>query len=721
MIYLVPILTQWKQDYNFVGSYYVNVGNNPPDQQTDWAVSLPYYKALIDLGGEIGSHSYTHPENTNLLSASQIQFEFGNSQTVLEQQLSAFLGQTYNLTGAAVPGAPETLATSQAILPYVDKYLSGGYTGNGAGYPSAFGYLTPQNQSDVYLAPNMTFDFTRIEFQHLTVAETAAAWEQEFWDLAGYAEAPIILWPIHDYGLAAWNSEGASPYQTSMFTDWVARAHASGMEFATLTDLASRIAAFKAATVTSTVSGSTITATVSASNVGTMALDVDGQGTQYIKNVAGWYAYDDDSVFLPASGGTYTITMGATPDDVTHITALPMRASLLSLSGNGQNLSFSVAGEGKVVIDLKAPGTNTIQVTGATVVSQIGEILTLDIGANGTHNVAITYVQATAITSNGGGAAAAINRAENGAAVTTVTATTGLPGGIIVYSIDPGVDSALFSINSSTGALAFLAAPNFEAPTDVGVNNVYNLTVRASDGTTADTQTLAVTVTNVDEAPVITSNGGGDNAAVQVNENGTAVLTVTSTDPENTARTYSISGGADAARFTINATTGVLAFLAAPNFELPTDAGANNVYDVIVRATAGALNDNQAIAVTVANVVEPLAITSNGGGATANINVAENVVAVTTVTAVSDNPIVYSIVAGGDGALFAINPATGALTFVAAPDFEAPADAGLNNIYDVTVAADDGTGTPDTQAISVNVTNVNGVTQTGQRNAEWHA
>ena len=27
---LLPILAQWKQAYNFVGSYYIDIGNNPP-------------------------------------------------------------------------------------------------------------------------------------------------------------------------------------------------------------------------------------------------------------------------------------------------------------------------------------------------------------------------------------------------------------------------------------------------------------------------------------------------------------------------------------------------------------------------------------------------------------------------------------------------------------------------------------------------------------------
>src|SRR5262245_36462525 len=84
-----------------------------------------------------------------------------------------------------------------------------------------------------------------------------------------------------------------------------------------------------------------------------------------------------------------------------------------------------------------------------------------------------------------------------------------------------------------------------------------------------------------------------------------------------------------------SATSGVLSFVTAPNFEAPTDAGLNNVYDVVVQASDGALTDSQAIAVTVTDQSEaaPPTITSNGGGATAAVNVAENTTAVTTVTA----------------------------------------------------------------------------------------
>ena len=71
------------------------------------------------------------------------------------------------------------------------------------------------------------------------------------------------------------------------------------------------------------------------------------------------------------------------------------------------------------------------------------------------------------------------------------------------------------------------APPDRGAPAAAGADNVYNLTVQVSDGTFADTQVLTVTVTNVAEAPVITSNGAGPTAAVNVPENTNAVTTVT--------------------------------------------------------------------------------------------------------------------------------------------------------------------------------------------------
>jgi T1SS-143 domain-containing protein len=220
---------------------------------------------------------------------------------------------------------------------------------------------------------------------------------------------------------------------------------------------------------------------------------------------------------------------------------------------------------------------------------------------------------------------------------------------------------------------------------------------------------LVITINNINQAPEITSNGGGASAAINVAENSTFVTTVTATDPDGDAKEYTIIGGADAAKFTIDPATGVLSFVSAPNFESPTDSGSNNVYDVQVRVTDGNLSDIQNIAVTVTNVNEfaPV-ISSNGGGSNAAINVAENTTAVTTVVAAdadAGTTITYSIVGGADQSKFSINPTTGALTFISAPNFEAPTDAGANNVYDVIVRASDG-ALADDQSIAVTVTNV---------------
>ena len=181
---------------------------------------------------------------------------------------------------------------------------------------------------------------------------------------------------------------------------------------------------------------------------------------------------------------------------------------------------------------------------------------------------------APAISSNGGGANASINIAENSTAVTTVTATDADPGATLTYSIAGGADAARFSIDATTGALSFVAAPDHESPTDAGGDNVYDVVVQVSDGTNTDNQAIAVTVGNLnDNAPVISSNGGGATADISIAENGTTVTTVTASDADPGATlTYSIAGGADAARFTIDATTGALSFVAAPDHEAPTDS-----------------------------------------------------------------------------------------------------------------------------------------------------
>jgi hypothetical protein len=129
-----------------------------------------------------------------------------------------------------------------------------------------------------------------------------------------------------------------------------------------------------------------------------------------------------------------------------------------------------------------------------------------------------------------------------------------------------------------------------------------SFTVSLTDGMAApQVATVSATIPG-NAAPTITSNGGGANASVPVAENTSVVTTVAASDPDaGTTLGYSIVGGADAAMFAINGSTGALSFLTSPDFATPGDANHDNSYLVQVRASDGSLSDDQAITVNVTN------------------------------------------------------------------------------------------------------------------------
>ena len=141
-------------------------------------------------------------------------------------------------------------------------------------------------------------------------------------------------------------------------------------------------------------------------------------------------------------------------------------------------------------------------------------------------------------------------------------------------------------------------------PGDADGDNVYDVSVTASDGELSSSQDVAITVTDVNEAPVVTSA-----ATVSVEENQAATFTAAATDVDGDTLTFTLTG-ADAALFAIDAATGAVSFLAAPDFETPGDADGDNVYDVTVTASDGELSSSQDVAITITDVNETPTITS---------------------------------------------------------------------------------------------------------------
>ena len=119
--------------------------------------------------------------------------------------------------------------------------------------------------------------------------------------------------------------------------------------------------------------------------------------------------------------------------------------------------------------------------------------------------------------------------------------------------------------------------------------------------------TFQITINPInDMAPVIISHGGGAIANISIQENTTSVTTVLATDADLPVQTmnYQIVGGADAALFQLDSSTGELRFIQSRNYENPTDSDRDNVYEVLVRATDGMLSDTQLVRGNVLDVNE---------------------------------------------------------------------------------------------------------------------
>ncbi len=268
-----------------------------------------------------------------------------------------------------------------------------------------------------------------------------------------------------------------------------------------------------------------------------------------------------------------------------------------------------------------------------------------------------------------------------------------------VFSLS-GTDSALFNIDGF-GNISFKNAPDFENPGDSDGNNDYQLirTIQVLNGEDIK-ELITVRVTDVNE------NGGGNqnpfftnveqNEIVTVFEGNKFVGDANGQDPDGDTVTFSVVGGADGARFTIDSATGILSFVATPDFENPIDADGNNEYLVKLRIADGkGGTQDRDIVVKVLNVVE-------GGGNRSpfftNVTQGEIVNVLTGTTLVGDadaqdpsgDPTTFSISGGVDASFFTINPQTGVLSFINAQDVNNPLDADGDHIYEVRLRVSDG-------------------------------
>ena len=111
-----------------------------------------------------------------------------------------------------------------------------------------------------------------------------------------------------------------------------------------------------------------------------------------------------------------------------------------------------------------------------------------------------------------------------------------------MFSISGGVDKAKFQINAASGEL-IQNAPDLRTQTDQDANNLYEVTVRASDGSLYDDQVISVSVTDVFENMSPSNLAAGSLTITENQPIGTVVGEFNATDPEGGAISYHLVSG----------------------------------------------------------------------------------------------------------------------------------------------------------------------------------
>ena len=167
---LIPILQQWNRQYDFTGSYYINIGDNPngaDPSTTDWTKSLAYYQAIQALGGEIGTHTYTHLINppagtpTTTFTETTIGDTPKGSTTITLSQVPSFYGITVGmwLSGTGIGSntpLPGTLGEGGALANTQVTAVNGN-TITVSYVPAGFGGVNQGTLSDVPAGTTLTF------------------------------------------------------------------------------------------------------------------------------------------------------------------------------------------------------------------------------------------------------------------------------------------------------------------------------------------------------------------------------------------------------------------------------------------------------------------------------------------------------------------------------------------------------------------------------------
>ena len=257
--------------------------------------------------------------------------------------------------------------------------------------------------------------------------------------------------------------------------------------------------------------------------------------------------------------------------------------------------------------------------------------------------------------------------AENSALTFTASATDA-DGDTLTYSASGLPTGATFNVTTRV----FSWTPGYSTA------GTYNVTIIVTDGSLSDSETVAITVTNTNRAPVLSAIG-----SKTVAENSALTFTASATDADGDSLTYSATGLPTGAAF--NVTTRVFSWT--PGY---SSAG---TYNVTISATDGSLSDSETVAITVTNTNRAPVLSAIGSQ-----TVAENSALTFTASATDadGDTLTYSASGLPTGATFNVTTRVFSWT----PGYSTA------GTYNVTIIVTDGS-LSDSETVAITVTNKN--------------
>ena len=465
-----------------------------------------------------------------------------------------------------------------------------------------------------------------------------STWDTDQWDFGTASQYPVLKADFDGDGTASWQEFGrqlregpiltVTPGQVQVGLTWTAVTASHWTPAPSVTYILTRGDSTTVATLGEGLSGLTFTDTnVTAGVTYTYQVAAVVQGGEATRSALATTATLPNMWLTPTaadpvasvrSEATYTVTFQGAWNTTVTTGGVPSGAHFTTLIGGVHNASVTFLMEGGMAS------------AGVESMAELGGTSTLAAELNAADPNALSVLQG----SDG-------NIGPTGAStINMVTLTTDHPRITLLSMVAPSPDwfvgvSGLSLLDAQGDWLPSRTVNLYpwDAGTEEGTEFSLTNSATSPQGTITSLRgigkfsneriaTLTFTRQSVNTAPSFSSG-----TSFEADENQAAAGRVVAADPDRgDGVTYAITGGADASKFDIGETTGVLTFKVPPNHERAADAAStnpingagNNEYVVTVMATGGtgdrAMTSEKTITVTVRNVEEAGTISFSQGG-----------------------------------------------------------------------------------------------------------